>query len=207
MIESFKQGRGTRAVTTLAFNKDGTLLASCGLDNDHTVQVWKWQSKQKLTSQKGGPDKILDCAFSPTEDTLVTAGIKHIYFWFGANSWDKKRGIFGKNGEMCNMTTAQYLPDGRAITGGTNGCIYVWDKNMCCKSFSAHQGKAAIHTLRVCEGEILSGGSDKKLNCINAANFETMATHSLDSIPRAVDKCGSCIIVGQRDGSIKQING
>jgi len=45
-LAEWRQGRGSRAVTTLAFNKDGTLLASCALDNDHTVRIWKWASKQ-----------------------------------------------------------------------------------------------------------------------------------------------------------------
>jgi len=36
----YRQGRGSRGVTALGFNKDMTLLASCALDNDHTVRVW-----------------------------------------------------------------------------------------------------------------------------------------------------------------------
>ena len=203
-LAEWRQGRGSRAVTTLAFNKDGSLLASCGLDNDHTVRIWKWQSKQQLTEQKGGPDKILDCCFSPTEDTLCTAGIKHIYFWFGAKNWDKKKGIFGKN-EMCNMTTAQFLPDGKAITGATNGNLYIWDGNQCFKSFKAHD--RAIHTLRVVGNEILSGGSDHKLNIINASNLQTINSLQMDSIPIAVDKCNGSIIVGLRNGSITKIDG
>ena len=128
VIKDFRQGRDSRAVTTLAFNTKGDLLASAGYDNDHTVRVWNWSSGSKIWELKGGPDKILDCCWSPTENTLCTAGIKHIYFWVDADSagCDKKRGIFGSGHKMCSLTTAQYLPDGRAVTGGSNGQIYVW---------------------------------------------------------------------------------
>jgi len=78
---------------------------SCGLDNFHTVRVWNWAQKQMLSENRGGPDKILDVAWSLSDKTFVTAGIKHINFWSESSGYDKKRGIFGK-AKTCNMTTA-----------------------------------------------------------------------------------------------------
>jgi hypothetical protein len=98
---------------------------------------------------------------------LCTVGIKHIYFWFGAEGYDKKRGIFGSAGKMCDMTTVQFLANGKAVTGGTNGAIYLWDRNNCERSIDIHAGNAANHTLRIVDGKILAGGSDKKLHVLN----------------------------------------
>lgn len=125
-------------------------------------------SGSKVEEQKGGPDKILDCAWSPTENTLLTVGIKHIYFWKGSGSgYDKKKGIFGKVGVMCSLTSAGFLSDGTAVTGGTNGSLYLWSDNNCTKQVDIIDGKGAIHTLRVVDDQILAGGSDKKLYVLN----------------------------------------
>ena len=64
---------------------------------------YDWKTGAKKFEEKGGPDKICDAAWSTTEDSFCTAGIKHIYFW-RANGFEKKRGIFGKAGKMCDMT-------------------------------------------------------------------------------------------------------
>jgi WD40 repeat protein len=161
LVSEFRQGRNSRAVTSLAFSKDGNYLASTALDNDHMVRVWNWNAKSKVFEEKGGPDKILDCCWSHEVDVLCTVGIKHVYFWSAANSWEKKKGIFGGKGEMVNMTTVQFVDGLTAVTGGTNGELYLWEDNKLTRTIKAHT--SAVHTL-FCDGMVLySGGSDKKL--------------------------------------------
>jgi len=53
---------------------------------------------------------------------------------------------------------------------------------------------------------IYSGGSDKKLNMLNA-NLETMESHMMEATPRAVDARDDKIIVGLRNGSIIELKG
>jgi len=94
------------------------------------------------------------------------------------------------------------------VTGGANGQLYVWGKDRKCeKSFKAHQGNAGIHTLRIVDDTILSGGADHKLNKIDGGSFETMDSIDCDSTPRAVDMLGDKIVVGCRNGSIVEITG
>lgn len=205
-VNTFRQGRDTRGVTSLAFSKDGTKLGSTGLDNDHTVFVWKWDNGQKLFSQKGGPDRILDCSFSPCKDTLLTVGIKHIYFWAGDEGWKKRKGIFGKTGKMCNLTSCGFLSTGVAVTGGTNGSIYLWNENQCAKMVDIHRGNAACHTLRVDSDLIYTGGNDKCLHVLDA-NLAIKTSHTMNSTPRAVDIKGNNIIVGCLNGDIVEIAG
>lgn len=205
-VKSFRNGRGSRGITALAFSKDGSTLASTALDNDHTVRVWNWNSGSKVHEAKGGPDKILDANFSPKEDTLLTVGIKHIYFWNGAKGWDKKKGIFGKVGPMCTLTSCGFLSTGVAVTGGSNGNIYLWEGNMCVKSVDIHDGRAASHTLRVDNDMIYTGGNDKKLHVLDA-NLAKKSCHDMESTPRAVDIKGNNIIVGCLNGDIVEISG
>ena len=205
-VKLFRNGRGSRGVTALAFSKDGNYLASCANDNDHNVRVWDWKSGSKVHEDKGGPDKILDANFNPTEDTLLTVGIKHIYFWNGANGWDKKKGIFGKAGKMCTQTSCGFLSNGLAVTGGSNGSIYLWNDNVCAKSVDIHNGFAASHTLRVDNDMIYTGGNDKCLHVLDA-NLQKKNTHNLPDTPRAVDVKGTNIIVGCYNGDIIEITG
>ena len=82
-----------------------------------------------LYSDKGGPDKIMDSAWSTTDNAFCTVGIKHIYFWTGSGeSFSKKRGI-SKSREIINMSCVQSLSQGSFVTGGMNGCLYIWTGN------------------------------------------------------------------------------
>ena len=108
------------------------------------------------------------------------------------------------------MTCVKFLYNGNAVTGGTNGYLYIWSGNQCKQSIAAHQGGAAIHTLNILkdgnESIIYSGGSDKKLNVLNS-NLETMESHMMEATPRAVDARDEKIIVGLRNGSIIELRG
>jgi len=205
-VKSFRNGRDSRGITALAFSKDGNTLASTALDNDHTVRVWNWNSGSKVHEAKGGPDKILDANFSTTSNTLLTVGIKHIYFWSGDENWKKRKGIFGKVGTMCTLTACGFLSTGVAVTGGSNGSIYLWTENQCSKMIDIHKGRAACHTLRIDNDMIYTGGNDKCLHVLDA-NLGVKNVHNLESTPRAVDIKGSNIIVGCLNGDIVEISG
>lgn len=170
------------------------------------IRVYKWESGSKVHEAKGGPDKILDACFSTTEDTLLTVGIKHIYFHRGAQGFEKKKGIFGKVGKMCNLTSCGYLSTGVAVTGGTNGSIYLWEGNQCAKMVDIHNGNAACHTLRIDNDMIYTGGNDKCLHVLNSS-LAKQSCHTMDSTPRAVDIKGNNIIVGCINGDIVEIAG
>jgi len=126
------------------------------------VYVWEWKKSPKplIYSDKGGPGKILDCAWSPVENKFVTAGISNIFFWDITESQKKRKGIFGKN-KMTNLTTVQGLDNGNFVAGGSNGWLYIWQGNNCIKSIQAVQTGCSIHTLRAVGNTILCGGSDK----------------------------------------------
>ena len=205
LVKEFRQGRDSRAVTALAFNKDGSLLVSTALDNDHIVRVWKWEQGQCIASDKGGPDKILDCSWSPVEQNFCTVGIKHVFFWNIEEGAKKRKGIFGKF-KMTNLTTVQGLDNGNFVAGGSNGWLYIFQGNNCIKSIQAVKERFSIHTLRAAGNSILCGGSDNSLYVMDIS-LNIKDAHQLQSIPRACDMFGQKIVVGLRDGTILEIVG
>ena len=79
-------------------------LASVGLDDHHTLNVWDWRRGKVVGSARGHSDRIFDVQFKPHSATeLITCGVKHIKFWvLHGNSLSGKKGIFGKKG-CCNI--------------------------------------------------------------------------------------------------------
>ena len=75
-------------------------LASVGLDDYHTLNVWDWRKGKILSSTRGHSDRIFDVQFNPfMPQCLVTCGVKHIKFWtLCGNTLTGKKGIFGKAG-------------------------------------------------------------------------------------------------------------
>ena len=67
-------------VILLDFNKTGNLLASIGADNEHTLAVYDWQSRECVCSSPTSIDKVYCVRFLPEPSgMIVSAGIKHVY--------------------------------------------------------------------------------------------------------------------------------
>ena len=88
------------------------LLASVGLDDHHTLNVWDWGRGKVMASARGHGDRIFEVRFgcSPAAGqppSLVTCGVKHIKFWtLCGNTLSGKKGIFGKKGKCHKMMLA-----------------------------------------------------------------------------------------------------
>ena len=50
----------TPNTTQLAFSKDGSKLASVGLDLDHSIAVWDWRRGARIATAPGHTDKIFE---------------------------------------------------------------------------------------------------------------------------------------------------
>jgi len=125
----------TSYVYTLAYSKDGTLLAS-GSD-DGTIQLWNTRSAKAERVLKGTGKSFMTVAFSPdmnliasdynaprNSDFLNQTNGGHVRFWNV------------KTGEVVDTFRAHELdagivafsPDGKLLaTGGFDGTIKIWD--------------------------------------------------------------------------------
>mmetsp|Transcript_5014 Transcript_5014/g.7563 ORF Transcript_5014/g.7563 Transcript_5014/m.7563 type:complete len:745 (+) Transcript_5014:32-2266(+) len=200
----FRLGRGRRAVSCAGFSHDGNQIAVADLHNDHYVSVWDTNSGRKIGENKGGPDRILDLCWSKTEARFVTAGIKHIYFWAIENgSLTKDKGIYMGKGPMCSMTSAQWLSDGTCITGGTNGMLYQWKGRELQRAEQVLPKGTGVHALTIVEDTILLGGRNDSVTVLDK-NFKKIKEIPTKSCPRAIDMNGQNVVVGTRDGQIRE---
>lgn len=205
-VAELKLGRGARAISAIGFSHDGKYIAAADLSNEHVVRVWEWQLGTLVHQENGGPDKILNLAWATNNYNFCTVGVKHIYFWSVGATTSKHRGIFGNVGAACTMTTAQWLPDGKCVTGGSNGQLYQWSAGRQLQAaHQVHPKGATVHALAVHNGNILSGGSDNKVRIVNFS-FQEQRVESVPACPRSLDMHeNGGILVGLRNGSILEI--
>ncbi len=89
--------KNSQGICSLGFSSSGKLLVSVGLDNNHTIGVWRWQEGALVASASADtmPNRIFRCMFRPDSDSVfVTVGFKHVKFWSVAGSeLIKRKGV------------------------------------------------------------------------------------------------------------------
>lgn len=95
----------------------------------------------------GHNDKIFCLRWNPhDDDQFVTVGVKHIKFWTQAGGgMTSKQGVFGKvagkTGKQNQMCVVFGKTAETCITGGGDGCIYIWAKTILKQKVdNAHSG-------------------------------------------------------------------
>lgn len=202
-VSQFSQDRNTRAVKAVSFSRDSKYIGSVGDDDQHTVFVWTVDG-QKAASTKGGPDPILDCAWSPSEDVLATVGKRGITLHtFDGMTLQSSRGLFGDPNINTAMCSAAYGPDGTFYSGGATGQLFVWKGRSLGKTYNI--GKGMINGLYVDENQIIVG-ADSALAVYDTTGKKTRDI-PVSSNVRAVDFKDGNIVAGLRDGSIVEVDG
>ncbi|RYJ25401.1 High-affnity carbon uptake protein Hat/HatR [Streptomyces sp. L-9-10] len=136
---------GTKTSDTLAFSRDGTLLATASLvDKTHTVSLWDTADAvrpRRLATLSGHTDSINSLAFSPDRRLLVTianaglnpddgvkSGRSSLILWDLADRTHPRR-VLSWSG-MDDAQTAAFSPDGTTmavVAGRANGTLELWD--------------------------------------------------------------------------------
>ena len=201
--QRFKLSKGSRGISAIAISADNKYVALADLHNDHNIYVYQINDGQLVWKEKGGPDKIYDVAFNPNNSNeFVSAGVKHIKFWYIAEK-DIKKGLFMSKGEPTNFPCATYDANGNAWTGGTNGEVYKWDGR---SLDSTVKVGGAIHTIRFADGKLLAGGKGQKVYEISNGSANEVVG-DVGSLIRSIDCHNGNYIIGTRDGTIQDGNG
>ena len=151
-------------IATLGFNKDGTKLASVGLDRDHSIAIWDWRKGVRLATSPGHTDKIFEARFNPVDDVLVTCGVGHVSFWtmLGDNQLKNKKGVYGQDGLSHTMLCCAFTDAGLALTGGLSGDVFLWKGSHLEWQFEqAHNGP--VFALSTYPDGFVSGGKDGRV--------------------------------------------
>lgn len=206
------QGHATRAVILLSFSPDGRKLAAVGQDDDHTLFVYDWEKERKIYSEKSSKNKVLHMCWLDN-NTLVTAGVKHILFW-DLKSRTKKKGLWGraKNVKQQPLLSLAATNDGATLVSGTaSGHIYAWEGRNCVRAIKAHDANVAA--LWSCPAGLVSGGKDGKVriwtHALEPKNVFDIATFgSVKPSIRSVcwDPSTSRLLIGTIGSEIYEIN-
>eukprot|EP00111_Clytia_hemisphaerica_P009365 TCONS_00027488-protein len=79
---SIIQGFHKKGVCSVNFSSSGRYLVSVGIDDEHSIAVYKWADGTNVASAPGHTRRIFVAEFRPDSDTtFVTCGVKHVKWW------------------------------------------------------------------------------------------------------------------------------
>ena len=148
-----------RGVPLLAFNSKGNILASVGLDGDSSLCLHEWMKGVQILKTPTDKNKVLCCCFlangtigaalgsaaqhqqqlttsfsgdgktAQNRDILVTAGVKHLKFWWAqGQNVQSQRALWGtecKEKQSTIMCVASASPH-ICVTGSDMGSLIIW---------------------------------------------------------------------------------
>ena len=151
-------------------------MASVGADNEHTLVVYDWQSRECVYSTPTNIDKVYCVRFLPEPSgMMVSAGIKHVYFWEPSHKdlvvTKSSLPIKGSEDHI-TIVDIVFVNRKKIIGAAAEGHLCVWDRKKIETMVSfesgsvknAHPGGiACIHTNKS-EDVIITGGVKDPLN-------------------------------------------
>ncbi|XP_078356309.1 echinoderm microtubule-associated protein-like 2 isoform X2 [Oculina patagonica] len=195
------------AVFALAFSNkrsQGAYLASVEDNEYHTVTLWDWARKKKITSARGNMDQVLAVSFSPFDShQFVTCGKQHVTFWeLEDNKLKQSRGRMSKNHRPKYVSCIAFSTNGDVITGDTDGAICVWPEESSqvaeeLEVRNAHSGP--VYALLVLpNGVVLSGGGGESTVRAWSRGPKLVPTNVELKMPRDVSGV-RCLALGNAD--------
>ncbi|KAL4239162.1 mitogen-activated protein kinase binding protein 1 [Mactra antiquata] len=114
-------------ISCVAFSPNLKYIVSIGTQYDMQVNVWNWRTGSKVASNKVS-SKVTSVSFSSDGSYFVTAGMRHVKFWYLDNSKSKinatvplngRNGILGdhRNNFFCDVVA------GTGLDGKSTFCI------------------------------------------------------------------------------------
>ncbi len=155
--------KGSRAIKSIAFNADASLVACSDEHNDHYVRIYNVETGKLIYENQSGSSKLYDMDFSPSEDTLAVAGHKRILFFFGdgSGSYKDNKGILGPAmKELSAFSSVNFNSKGQAVITNIKGSVLVFEGRKCV-DFKKGVHKGAIFAAHMDENDVLyTGGKD-----------------------------------------------
>jgi microtubule-associated protein-like 6 len=203
-----------RSVSNLVFSSSSALIATVGLDEDHTISIFDWKTGMLVTRMHGGSSHVLDIAFSDDDKNLVSCGIKEMRFWSDIMSRTPSyfKPTLGEIGQSQPYLTCRFFA-GNPTVGTGDGNLYIFVDNALILAVKAHDGPVATMSVNIQGNLLVTGGKDGAVRIWNAhleCTKEIPVGTVFDSInPKvrsvAFSADGNNIIVGTRGAEILEL--
>ncbi|TSN57726.1 Mitogen-activated protein kinase-binding protein 1 [Bagarius yarrelli] len=115
-------------VACVAFSANGSYIVSVGFQHDRTVSVWEWKRGTVIASNKVS-SRVLAVSFSEDSSYFVTAGNRHVKFWYLDASKEKRVNstvpLIGRSGLLGEHQNSEFcdLACGRGTMSSSTYCI------------------------------------------------------------------------------------
>jgi WD40 repeat protein len=108
-------------VWSIAVNKDGSLLATAGVDR--TIKLWNAEGKEQATLS-GHKDWVTSVAFSADGTQLISGSYDRT-----AKIWDvgQKKEVTSIGPLKTSIWSVAFSPDGKLIAVGSHNRLSIWE--------------------------------------------------------------------------------
>jgi len=198
--------KNTRAVSACAWSSDGKYVGLLDRSDKPIAYVIDSTTGALVYKESTGASQVLAISWSkkPGEQVFATCGNKTIVFW-DVSTKSRKMGT-GHAGMSFSCVT--YDDKGTCYAGGADGQVYVFKGTSLGSKKPAHKtkDKTLIHAIHWADDQLFTSASDKTL-CIFNSKLALETKISLPDVARSIDKQGTKILVGLRNGTIAIIEG
>ncbi|KPP65215.1 WD repeat-containing protein 62-like [Scleropages formosus] len=115
-------------VACVAFSTNSSYIVSVGYQHDQTVSVWEWRKGTVIASNKVS-SRVLSVSFSEDNSYFVTAGNRHVKFWYLDASKERRVNstvpLIGRSGLLGEQRNRLFcgLACGRGSMASSTYCI------------------------------------------------------------------------------------
>jgi WD40 repeat protein/serine/threonine protein kinase len=174
----------TRAVTSLAFRRDGKQLATAG--DDQSIRIWDVATGKQIHVLEGHSDGVTCIAVHPTKDWIASASRDRTIKIWDANAEKLLRTLTGHTEQVLSLA---FSPSGeRIVSGGGDwrkpdpGEIKVWNLAGGKEIFACQGHTRAVTCVAISpDGKWIASGSDDRTvkiwNAATGAIERTMPGH------------------------------
>jgi WD40 repeat protein len=194
----------TDGVISVAFNQDGTILASASLD--HTVRLWNTSTQQRFGQPlQGDSEQLFTVAFSPDGKEVASGVGGSVWLWNTATH--ARIANFPPQSE--GVLTVAFSPDGKLLASGSrDGTVLVRNpathKNV--KLFPTNSGGVISVAFSPDSKSLASGGQDGTVRLWNPTTGQPVGqalrgrTGRVNSV--AFSPNGKLLASGSQDGTV-----
>ncbi|MCI4385921.1 hypothetical protein PGIGA_G00056270 [Pangasianodon gigas] len=173
-------------VACVAFSTNGSYIVSVGFQHDRTVSVWEWKRGTVIASNKVS-SRVLAVSFSEDSSYFVTAGNRHVKFWYLDASKERRVNstvpLIGRSGLLGEHQNSEFcdLACGRGTMSSSTYCIT--HTGLLCQFNSNRQldlwvdlKTSSAHCLSVSEAFIFCGCADGTVRVFSPQNLHYITT-------------------------------